>query len=518
VSILRDLLPDTLFLYMFNPVIPGTSPDPSICYSKGYYYLVNSSFRYFPGLPLYYSKDLQNWHFLTNCLNRSKQLDFSGFNYSSELFAATIRYINNCFYIITTDWRGRGNFFVKARNPAGPWSDPVLIEKSPADPQKLHFDPSLFQDRDGTIYYTRRGKKGIDQAIINLETGKLRHKPRQICTGFCSWDIEGPHLYRINNYYYLLAAEGGSRYGHMVTVSRSRTPWGPFKPCPRNPVLTHRHISMAHFRDTGHGDIIKTAAGKWFILFHATRNYSYNSFAHLGRETCILPLKWTKDKWPLIGSRGTMPDKGAFNRPALLPAQKTTFTDKFTGSKLNKAYVSPYKRQKRYIKIQQNKLHLWGNKYSLRNKLPVMLGFKQRQFDFVWETSLSFNPRYAEEEAGLVLYVNPDYYYACSVKKQHKQKSCVLTRQIGDIHYVQNSLPIKAGETLKIKIRGGTDHYKFYISTTANYKTLGKAQTKFLSPEINGSWTGVFLMLFASGNGRKCKTPALFSFNKYQDL
>src|SRR5665647_274765 len=177
-----------------NPVISGFNPDPSVCRVDEDYYLVTSSFEYFPGVPVYHSRDMVNWQQIGYCLERKEQLNLDGMGLWQGIYAPVIRYHDGLFYMITTLVGGGGNFYVTATDPAGPWSDPVWVDEG-------QFDPSLFFDDDGKVYYTRRGPTGIVQAEIDLKSGKLITPMKEIARGFISRDAEGPHLYKINGWY-----------------------------------------------------------------------------------------------------------------------------------------------------------------------------------------------------------------------------------------------------------------------------------------------------------------------------
>lgn len=285
-------------------MLPGTNPDPTVCRGHDAFYLVTSSFSYFPGLPIYRSENLQDWALVGHGLTRRSQLDFEPYGGRNAVFAPTIRYNRGRYYLVSTDVGGAGNFLITAEHPAGPWSDPIYIDK------RL-FDPSLLFDGDA-VYYTRRGPTGIDQAELDVETGRFLCEPREIARGYCSRDAEGPHLYHIGGYYYLLIAEGGSRYGHMATVGRSRSPWGPFEGSPYNPLITQRHVTFSPIRDTGHAELVQDDAGGWWLFCLGTRNFTYGSFAPLGRETFLAPVVWTDEGWPVVtgdlpGVGGTIP-------------------------------------------------------------------------------------------------------------------------------------------------------------------------------------------------------------------
>ena len=244
-----------------NPVIPGFYPDPSICRVGDDYYLVNSSFEFFPGVPIFHSRDLVHWRQLGYCLTRKSQLNLDHARASGGIYAPTLRYHNGTFYLITTLVDTGGNFFVTATNPAGPWSEPVWVDHA-------GIDPSLFFDEDGTAYYDRHEGMGdgfIGQAKINVQTGQLDGKLKEVWRGTGGVWPEGPHLYKINGKYFILTAEGGTSYGHMVTIARSDSPWGPFVPNPKNPILTHRDRPDSPIQALGHADLVETPDGWWLV-------------------------------------------------------------------------------------------------------------------------------------------------------------------------------------------------------------------------------------------------------------
>ena len=275
-----------------NPVLPGMNPDPSILRVGRDYYLATSSFEYFPSCPVYHSLDLVHWRQVGYALSRRSQ--FVQLSAHPSTYAATLRYHDGTFYLITTDVRGGGNFYVTAKDPAGPWSDPIKVDQG-------KFDPSLFFDDDGTVYYTRRGPnnhENIVQATISIRTGKLTSPLRTISRGMVTDDAEGPHLYKVDGWYYLIEAEGGARFLHMETVGRSKSPWGPFTPDPANPFVS-QHISWDYpVKSVGHCDWTDTPEGKWWIVCLGTRHPNYDSFS-LGRETFLYPMQW-RDGWPQV--------------------------------------------------------------------------------------------------------------------------------------------------------------------------------------------------------------------------
>jgi alpha-N-arabinofuranosidase len=293
-----------------NPVVRGIAPDPSIVRVGDDYYLASSTMEYLPGIVIRHSTDLVNWQIIGAAVTRPAQYRRDGEPGEIMLYAPTLRYAEGTFYVACTNVAdGQGNFVVRTTDPSGPWSDALWIDSDA-------FDPSLLYD-DGTWYYTRRtlaplpdGRLGpVVQAVIDLDTGKLG--PLRELTpdygGFCSNDIEGPHLYHVGDWYYLFSAEGGTGKCHMQTVARSRSPWGPFDPAPHNPVLTHRNRVGHPIQSLGHADLVEAADGSWRAVALGTRHESRGGFVqhhNLGRETFLLPVELV-DGWPVIGRDGT---------------------------------------------------------------------------------------------------------------------------------------------------------------------------------------------------------------------
>jgi alpha-N-arabinofuranosidase len=293
-----------------NPVIRGIAPDPSIVRVGDDYYLANSTMEYLPGIVISHSTDLVHWRIVGAAVTRPSQYRRNGLPGEVMLYAPTLRYVDGTFYVACTNVAdGQGNFIVRTTDPADDWSDALWLDTDA-------FDPSLLHD-EGTWYYTRRtldplpdGRLGpVVQAELDIETGELG--PLRELTpgwgGFSSNDIEGPHLYRVGDWYYLFSAEGSTWKGHMQTVARSRSPWGPFEPAPHNPVITHRHRVGHPIQTLGHADLVEAADGSWWVVALGTRHEAQGGFVYhhnLGRETFLLPVEWV-DGWPVVGREGT---------------------------------------------------------------------------------------------------------------------------------------------------------------------------------------------------------------------
>ncbi|WP_158849620.1 glycoside hydrolase family 43 protein [Saccharothrix deserti] len=275
-----------------NPVIGGFHPDPSVCRVGEDYYLVCSSFEYFPGVPIFHSRDLVHWRQIGNVLDRPEQLPLPPDTPASRgIYAPTIRHHDGRFWLITTNVSTGGNFIVTAERPEGPWSDPVWIDLP-------GIDPDLAWDDEGNCW---AAFQGVGVARIDPEAGKVLDGPWPIWSGTGLQWPEAPHLYRIGDWWYLMIAEGGTERGHTVAMARARSPRGPFEPSPVNPILTHRGTDHP-VQSTGHADLVTTPDGDWWMVLLATRPRGFTPGFHvLGRETFLVPVEWV-DGWPRVGT------------------------------------------------------------------------------------------------------------------------------------------------------------------------------------------------------------------------
>lgn len=286
-----------------NPVISGFYPDPSICRVEEDYYLVTSSFEFFPAIPLFHSKNLVDWKQIGYCVTKSSYLPLMHGNpNASGIYAPTIRYHKGRFYVIctnvttapTTDKR-YGNFIISTDNPYGNWSEPVWLSCK-------GIDPSLFFDHDGKAYFCGT-YGGIYYCEINPDTGELLSEEKYIWYGTGGCCPEAPHIYYKDHWYYLMIAEGGTEYGHMETIARSRNIGGPYESYDKNPILTNRSLGRS-IMATGHADLVETKTGDWWAVCLGIRPIAYPLRHNLGRETFLMPVHWTVDEWPVIGENG----------------------------------------------------------------------------------------------------------------------------------------------------------------------------------------------------------------------
>ena len=263
-----------------NPIVRGFNPDPSICRVNDDFYMVTSSFEYFPGLPIYHSRDLVNWLQIGHCLTRDSQLPLHKAPSSGGLFAPSLRYHNGLFYVICTNVSGGGNFFCTATDPAGAWSEPVWVDiKS--------IDPDIFWDEDGRTYFVTQGDEGIRVTEVDLKTGKVIGPEHLVWGGIGGRFPEAPHIYKKDGFYYLLLGEGGTEYMHSATIGRSKNLLGPYESCPMNPILTHANrVGQGNpIQGVGHADLVQAEDGSWWMVFLGFRVTQVYSYYHiLGRN------------------------------------------------------------------------------------------------------------------------------------------------------------------------------------------------------------------------------------------
>ena len=494
-----------------NPVLRGMNPDPSILRVGRDYYLATSSFEYFPSCPIYHSLDLVHWQRIGYALSRTSQ--FAQLSPHPSTYATTLRYHDGVFYLITTDVRGGGNFYVTATDPAGPWSDPVKVDQG-------MFDPSLFFDEDGTVYYTRRGPRSsenIVQATIDVRTGKLTSPLRTISTGMVTDDAEGPHLYKLRGWYYLIEAEGGTRFLHMETVGRSKSPWGPFTPDPANPWVA-QHISWDYpVKSLGHCDWTDTPEGQWWVVCLGTRHPNYASFS-LGRETFLFPMQW-RDGWPVVKQQDMDRLQVDEPVPASHPWRARPVRDDFSSAQLDDEWntIGPSGVTTWSLAERPGFLRLHGQESLLSfSAATAFVGRRQTEWASRSEAQLEFDPRGENEEAGLTVLMSPSYHYEIFVMKRDGQRIIVLRKQAGDMQQIAAQAPLGAGP-VRLRIDSDAQKYSFYYAEFGgDWKLLGTGLERLISSEVAAVWSGAYIAMYSSGNGRACVTPADFDWFQYE--
>lgn len=504
-----------------NPVIPGFHPDPSICRVGEDFFLVTSSFEYFPGLPIFTSTDLVSWRPLGHVLTRESQLDLTAAPASGGIFAPTIRYFGGRFFVTATNVSHRGHFIVHAENPAGPWSDPVWVDQD-------GIDPSLFFE-DGLVYFTSNVepdpggphilaptfRRGIQQSLIDPMTGELLSEPRFIWEGTGGRYPEAPHLFRREGYYYLLIAEGGTEYGHMATVGRSTSPWGPFLASPHGPVVSHRSVASP-LQAVGHGDLVTTPDGDWWMVCLGVRPLGQWPRHHLGRETLLAPVRWTADGWPIVGQRGVV--DLVQRRPALpaMPAPPAEVHDDFDAPDLAPEWTFVRRPMDPRALLSRPGWLTLSPQAGLHSRFPCFVGRRQQHFKFRAETRVVLDARRSGDEAGLAVRMNESHVHAVCLRRDGDVTSVVVHTRVGR-HEVSSVVGEVRTTDVVLAVEGDEDSYVFTADDgRGTVLRTAPVEAKLLSAEVAGGFTGVFVGVYAATSHPGSGSSAAFDWFAYR--
>lgn len=507
-----------------NPIIPGFYSDPSVLRDGEDYYLVCSSFEFFPGLPLFHSRDLVNWSQLSNCLTTEIQLPLAGATTSDGIYAPTLRKHKDTFYLITANrCAPRGNhFYVTSKHPAQGFGEPVWIRDMEDNfPEGL--DPSLFFDDDGKVYFScvawdDQGQ-GIGQAQIDLSTGRLLAPLSIVWHGTGGTFPEGPHTYKINGWYYLMIAEGGTEYGHKVTIARSRNVEGPYESCPHNPILTQNYqkSQSCGIQGVGHGDLLQDTAGNWWLIVHGFRP-SIGKLHHLGRETLLVPVTWDEAGWPVANQTGRIGETISMPPGYEKITQRTDYS---TCDTFCEATLPPYWNFQRnpspesYCWGKREGLTLYGTPVTLQDcASPTWLGRRQQHFDCQVHAVLRFTPLEGEE-AGLTVFQTNEHHYDLVIARRDGRIMAFLRKVVGDIELELSPTEL-SGNEFSLTIQASRETYAFEISDYYGSHFLGTGRTQLLSTEAMQyqNFTGTFFAMFAC-SGAFTPSPAVFSLFEY---
>ena len=489
-----------------NPIISGYNPDPSICRVGEDYYIVNSSFEFYPGVPVYHSRNLVNWELEGYCLTEESQLDLHGCRPSGGIYAPTIRYHQGTFFMTTTNTSGKGNFIVHTTDMKKGWSKPAWVDQG-------GIDPSLLFDDDGTVYFAStsmdsEGKTGIFLCQVNPFTGERLTESVVISRGCGGRYAEGPHLYKWFGKYYLMLAEGGTEYGHMETILRSDSPYGPFEACPHNPILTHRDDMREEIYCTGHADMIEDHNGNWWLVCLAIRPCQEKKdrvlLHNLGRETFLTPVVWTEDGWPIVGENGLISPEMEGPLPGERPAPvNRDFADDFSQDRFSLHYnFLRNPSMENYVRdTAKRKLILRGTSTTINEMAsPTLIGVRQKGFETVSVADVSLLDAVQGMRAGLTAYYNDSYHYEIYLSREMDRWKVCLAKHIHDIFTVTASAEIPAAENVKLRIVSDKTYYRFSYSLVGEtFVELGSGLTVGLCTEStrNMTFTGTYIGMFA---------------------
>jgi xylan 1,4-beta-xylosidase len=468
-----------------NPVVAGFHPDPSICRAGEDYYLACSSFEYFPGVPIFRGRDLVHWEQVGNALERLPLPDATPS--SGGIYAPTLRYHDNRFWLITSDVSGGGTVLFTAPDPAGPWSEPVRIQGVAG------VDPDIAWDEAGRCWCTYAG---IDQVRIDPETGHTLNEPMRLWSGTpgAQWP-EAPHLYQIGDYWYLLIAEGGTERGHCVSVARGPAPDGPFEPCPANPILSHRSTNRP-IQNTGHADLIQGPDGSWWMVLLGARPRGGSPGWHvLGRETYLAPVTWA-DGWPVVAEVApvmTSPPWPA--RPAADPAVR----DDFDEPGLHPRWISLRSRTAGCYELNDRPgwLALRARGRSLDDPEVTFAGRRQQHLSCRARTLADT----AEGRGGLAIRLDERHHYEIEAGDGEVR----AIARIGPLRQTLGTMKAPSGPVvLRIEVTaappglGSPSQGPDTISLGADDAVLAELDGRYLSTEVAGGFTGRVIGMYAA--------------------
>lgn len=487
---------------MRNPLLPGFHPDPSICRVGEDMYIATSTFEYLPGIPIFRTRDLEDVELIGHVAVRDGQLGVSGVPTDGGVWAPTIRHHAGKFWIVVSDMMGtgRGNLLFTADDPAGPWSDGVVMDVS-------GIDPDIAWDDDGNCYVTMSGLEigsdgqsshvGITQVRLDPETGAALTNPIRLWSGTGGMFPEAPHLYKVGDYWYLMIAEGGTERGHAVTIARGTSPEGPFEAAPHNPLVTARGTDNA-VQNTGHGDLIELADGSWAMVLLGTRpRSSTRAFAPMGRESFVVPVTW-HDDWPsaqpVLITEQSPAVKIEVNFPSETPGSLDGFDPEVVG-------VRAFPRDIADLTARPGWARLTGRGAGMEDLHPQFIGLRQQSesAEFVAELDLATGiggvaVRY-DENSHLDVEATRDAV-TVTMNTRGLTQSWTHVRENPDrvtrlkiVAWPPN--PAAAG------VRPTCDHLSAWVEDAGGWVKIAEVDGAFLSSDFTESFTGRIMGVFA---------------------
>ncbi|SFF69911.1 alpha-N-arabinofuranosidase [Salegentibacter agarivorans] len=518
-----------------NPILAGWYPDPAITDDgEGNFYMVHSTFAFYPGIPVFHSTDLVNWKQVGNVIHRPEQVDLHGFGTSRAVFAPDISYDKGTYYLTCTIVDGKGNFVMTAEDPAGPWSDPVWL------PEVSGIDPGLFFDDNGKSYLVYNseppnnlakyeGHRTIRMIEFDKENLKTIGENRILVDGGVDistepvW-AEGPRIYKLNGYYYLMTAEGGTAVNHSEMIYRNTNIDDEFIPFEENPILTQRHLDPNRenpITSAGHADIVQHPNGDWYGVFLAVRPYEGDLY-NTGRETFLTPVKWEND-WPIFDLGGEeikysypLPE-GVELKKNLIPLNGNfSFKETFDKKELPLNWMMLRNPKTNWYDLKNGAegIILKTRPETVEGEAnPSFLGHRQQHIIGEVSISVEFDAKAENEKAGLLAFQKETHYYYAALSKKNEQPVVQLYKSNELIESISLDNTISEVE---FKLKFEEDEYTFYYKTEGEWQQLGETQDgKFLSTQVAGGFVGVNLGLYTTSNGKPGDNEALFNWFHY---
>lgn len=508
----------------YNPILQGCFPDPAITRKGNDYYVVNSSFAMFPGVPIFHSKDLVNWTQIGHVLDRPSQLKVQETGISAGIYAPDIKYNrhNDTFYMITTQFAGDfGNMVVKTKDPLKGWSDPY----------KLKFegiDPALFFDEDGKAYVVHNDApdqgKELYQGHRVIKIWEYDLEKDQVISGTDKiivdggvdiskkpiW-IEAPHIYKKDGRYFLMCAEGGTGGWHSEVIFVSDDPVGPYKPAPNNPILSQRYLNSERENKVdwaGHADLVEGPDGEFYGVLLAIRPNEKNR-VNTGRETFILPVDWSGE-FPVF-ENGLIPMEPKLKMPrgvenkteneGFFPNGNFTFTDDFSAEQLDYRWIGLRGPREEFVTKTRKGLQINPFQVNIKEVKPTStLFYRQQHNHFSYTTTLDYKPVSEKDLAGIVCLQSENFNYVFGLTRKDDGTYLLLERTENGQSKVIASHKIEAKKPIQLQVEAAGDHYQFNYSTNGtDFTNLGGTVSgDILSTDVAGGFTGCLIGLYAT--------------------
>jgi xylan 1,4-beta-xylosidase len=518
-----------------NPVLPGFHADPSMIRVGDTYYIANSTFEWWPGVRLHKSTDMQNWETLPNPLNRVSQLDMRGNPASGGIWAPDLSYADGKFWLIYTDvkivngaFKDMINYLVTTENPeSGVWSEPIKVNG-------VGFDASLFHDDDGRKYLVQQTWDhreyhhpfdGITLTEFDVETMKLMPETaRKIWDGTAVQLEEGPHLYKINGYYYLFAAEGGTVWTHQESVARSKTlDEMSFETMPNNPLIGNLATPLHPLQKQGHGALVDTPSGEWYyasLVARPLKNPTQSGvdprgWSPLGRETSIQKVEWDVDSWPYIvgGQGGTVEVEGPKDAKPSVNTLVGDFSDDFSGDELNMLVWNTLREPFSEVmgSVGNGNLTLIGQG-SLANNFDLSLVARRWQaHEFDANVRVAFDPFSYQQMAGLTNFYNDTHFSSIFVTWNEINGRVIEVAENNKGAYTSflkdDAIPVPSDiefVDFKVEVRGLSYTYLYSFDGGATWQETGVTLSshvlsdEYINMSYGGFFTGAFVGLYAT--------------------